>query len=263
MARTAQDYPITFGYGAKTTINGSPYTHRGLDRSMPTGVPVVVQGVQIGISGNTGLSTGPHLHTQAGKDAWAQNTIHPGAYEFKPGTVVGFRTTDSGSWGKYVRVKNDDGTYVVYAHLSQVTTSVGTRLAGGTNNISGDNEVANRTQVNNIYKAVLHRNGDAGGLNHYTGDNANTIISAMMNSQEFKNQDSFMKTATKQIEDLQKALKNEQNKPAKVVEKEVEKIVEKIVKVEVPVEKEVIVEKPYTWKSVVDWVVEQIKKIRR
>jgi hypothetical protein len=101
---------------------------------------------------------------------------------------------------------------------------------------AGGSEVADRTQVNNIYKAVLHREGDAGGLNNYTGRDANKIISEMMGSQEFKNHQNFLNTVTKQVQDLQTALANEKNKPPQVVEKQVEKIFEKIVKVEVPVE---------------------------
>lgn len=100
----------------------------------------------------------------------------------------------------------------------------------------GGNEVANSTQVNNLYKAIMHREGDAGGLANYTGRDANAIVSEFMGSQEFKNHQAFLANATKQITNLQTALKNEQNKPPTVVEKEVTKIVEKIVEVKVPAE---------------------------
>ena len=107
------------------------------------------------------------------------------------------------------------------------------------------NEVANRTQVNNIYKAILHRNGDAGGLTNYTGRDANAIVSDFMSSQEFKNHNAFVASAKKQIQALQTALANEKNKPPTVVTKEVEKIVTKIERIEVPTE--VIVEKNPSW----------------
>lgn len=96
-------------------------------------------------------------------------------------------------------------------------------------------EVADRTQVNNIYKAVMHREGDKGGLDNYTGRDANSIISEFMGSQEFKNHQAFLANATKQIQALQTALANEKNKKPEVVTKEVEKIVTKIEKIEVPV----------------------------
>ena len=127
---TASDYRVTFGYLATTTINGRPYTHRGLDRSMPSGTPVVIGGVTVGLSGNTGLSTGPHLHTQAGHDAATQNTINPSGHEFQTGTVTNRRTTDSGSWGKFVTIRNNSGVYVTYAHLSQVNVTVGQKIGG-------------------------------------------------------------------------------------------------------------------------------------
>jgi len=68
----------------------------------------------------------------------------------------------------------------------------------------------------------------------------------------------------KQLADVKAALAKLKSQPAKTVIKEVEKIVE--VPVEVITIKEINtvteVEKPYSWRSVIDWVVEQFKKIR-
>lgn len=127
----------------------------------------------------------------------------------------------------------------------------------------GVNEVANRTQVNNLYKLAFHRNGDEGGLNNYTGRDANLIVAEFLGSPEFKSQEQFMKTAKSQIAALQTALKNEQNKPPQIVEKEVEKIVHQIKEVEVPVEKEVvrIVKEPVTWESVKDFILRQARAL--
>lgn len=120
----AKDYPVTFGYGAKTTINGVPYTHRGEDRRMPTGTEIWVGDTKIGTSGNTGKSTGPHLHLQVGTDSASQQTINPSPYWFKPGTVTNLRTTNTGDWGKFVTIKTGD-KYATYAHLDTVNVSVG------------------------------------------------------------------------------------------------------------------------------------------
>lgn len=121
---SAQDYPVTFEYLAKWGL----YTHRGRDRAMPKGVPVIVGDTLVGYSGNTGFSFGAHLHTQAGYDPSAQETINPEGHEFKPGTVsaVGRGL----QWGNYAIVKTDK-VYVVYAHLSETTVSVGQKIRRG------------------------------------------------------------------------------------------------------------------------------------
>lgn len=86
-------------------------------------------------------------------------------------------------------------------------------------------EMANRDQVNNLYKAILFREGDPGGLNNYTGRDANQIVNEMLNSQERRNLESNITSKDRTIAELQQALRNEQNKPPKEVIKEVEKIV--------------------------------------
>jgi hypothetical protein len=140
---TASDYPITFGYLATTTINGQPYTHRGEDRSCPSGTPLVIGGQTVGLTGNTGMSTGSHLHLQAGTDPATQNTIKPTNYWFQTGTVTALRTTDTASWGKYITIKTNSGVYTTYAHLSQVNVQVGQKI-GGNQLMDTDVKVANQ-----------------------------------------------------------------------------------------------------------------------
>jgi len=122
---TAKDYRVTFGYGATSAPYSPSSPHRGNDRACPSGTPVTIGSTTIGLTGNTGWSTGPHLHTQAGHDAATQNTINPTGHEFQEGTVTALRTTDERSWGKYVTVRGVNGVYVTYAHLSQVNARVG------------------------------------------------------------------------------------------------------------------------------------------
>lgn len=114
-------YPVNFGYLEQTTINGSPYTHRGNDYPLRY-EPVKIAGTQIGVSGETGLTVGPHVHVQAGRDEWAQSTINPTPYVGKPGTVV--KTGSGSQWGLYVCLRVGD-VNVFYCHLSKINATVG------------------------------------------------------------------------------------------------------------------------------------------
>lgn len=119
-------YPINFGYGETTTLNGRPYTHRGNDYPL-INQPVLINGTKIGISGATGLVSGPHVHVQAGRDEWAQQTIDPTPYVGKPGTVV--KTSSASQWGNYVCVRVG-GVNVFYCHLSTIDVQVGQVIGG-------------------------------------------------------------------------------------------------------------------------------------
>lgn len=100
----------------------------------------------------------------------------------------------------------------------------------------GGKEVANAEQVKAIYRAVLMREGDPGGIANYTGRDANSIVAEMLNSQERKSLVARYASLEKALADTKAALANEQAKPPKEVIKTVEKIVEKPVEVikEVP-----------------------------
>lgn len=160
MVKTAKDYPVTFPYGATNPIGKWPDgrtkyqyygpksqtidyiadKHRASDRSMKVGVKVVIGNTTIGLSGNTGASGGPHLHTQAGTDPAVQNTINPTPYEFKAGTVTAIRLTDTGDWGKYVTLKVGS-KYITYAHLSSVNVKVGQVIKGEEKNMLTNEEI--------------------------------------------------------------------------------------------------------------------------
>lgn len=243
---TAQDFPVTFGYGEKMTLNGAPYTHRGTDRRCPIGTPVHVGGVLIGKTGNSGLVTGPHIHLQAGTDQACQKTFNPERLAFKPGTVV---ITGTGKqWGKFVTVRVGN-EYISYCHLSEVKVKAGDKLQG--------EPPMNAQEENEAYQIVLERPMEHGG-------SGRTGLQFIRDARgELNNR----RTAqSKLVADLQAALQNEQSKPPKEVVKEVEKIVERIVEVEKIVEKIIEVEKPVS--QIIDttpqWlktVIEVIKKL--
>lgn len=119
---TAQDYPITTAYGK---VAGYPLNngfHKGEDRAMPTGTPVLVNGVQIGLSGTTGASTGPHLHI--GRFVGAQDTP-PSGGGFTVSNAKVLQTGSDASNGNFVRVADADGSTWVYLHLSRIDVKPG------------------------------------------------------------------------------------------------------------------------------------------
>lgn len=131
MTKTAKDYPVTFPYGATDDYwygpkgKIGPY-HRGDDREMPTGTPVVINGVQIGLSGATGTVSGPHIHIGKYINGADHNPRGLG-FTFKSAVVHSVDNLDDDANGKWVRL-NADGAYWVYLHLSKVTCKPGQKL---------------------------------------------------------------------------------------------------------------------------------------
>lgn len=121
---TAKDYPITTPFGK---VDGYPLNngfHKGLDYGCPVGTPVVVSGVQIGLSGDSGFVTGPHLHIGKWVDSQPQDPT--GGFDVI-GTVteVGYDETN----GNYVRIGTGSASWV-YLHLSKIGVSVGQGING-------------------------------------------------------------------------------------------------------------------------------------
>lgn len=114
---------MTFGYGRTDPPYGTaanPY-HRGDDWYMPDGTPIVVNGVQIGISGHSGFVTGPHCHIGkwlGGKD------LNPNSQgwqlENPQVTDIGYDATN----GNYVGLQDSRGYRWVYLHMQVKSTNV-------------------------------------------------------------------------------------------------------------------------------------------
>lgn len=128
--KSAEQYPISFPY------HGTPYTiypkHHGTDYAAPIGTPVVISGVTIGLTGNTGYSTGPHLHVDradrypASRLEHYSNPTTPTKWYNIQGTVV--FAGNAGSAGNMVVIKTPKGNYFRFLHLSKINAKVGQKI---------------------------------------------------------------------------------------------------------------------------------------
>lgn len=170
---TAQEYPVTFGYGR----TDSPYSvnspHKGQDRSMPAGTPIILGDTTIGLSGNSGSYKGvgykPHLHIQAWTNT-PSNARDPKPYAFKPGRVVNVSTGPE--WGKFVTI-DVNGVMVSYCHLSEHRTSIGKLIKEGTMPT-----IITQGLLEATYRVVYNRNLDDSAKS-WIGQPLENLITAM------------------------------------------------------------------------------------
>lgn len=126
------DYPVTTPYGQ---VAGYPLNngfHTGIDYGCPNNTPVVVNGVQIGLSNNTGASTGPHCHVGRYVNGQVTNPGVGGGFSLKAPVRVTTVSSDTTN-GKYVRLTDGDGVQWVYLHLGRQDVAQGQTLQGDQN----------------------------------------------------------------------------------------------------------------------------------
>src|SRR3972149_1622279 len=139
MAKTAYDYPIQTGYGC---LKGYPINkqmcdkpgygfHRGVDRPMPRRTPIVLNNVQIGLSGMTGFAKGPHLHIGKWGPNGVMNPTDDSRFFSKGSKVIAVNHNAAADTlnGKYVKVRSAKTGYVwVFLHMDRVDVAVGQTL---------------------------------------------------------------------------------------------------------------------------------------
>lgn len=141
---TALDYKIGFGfkgqdgtyYGPKGSVG---LYHLGNDYYAPLNTPLVLQGVQLGLSGNTGIVAGPHVHVAKWKPGNVIGGYFVSKYNrtyFDPGDVTGqtgkvSEVGKSSDAGNFVRISANNGFTYEFFHLNRQDVKVGDIIGGG------------------------------------------------------------------------------------------------------------------------------------
>lgn len=138
MAQLPQDYPITtpFGWVVGYPLNQTDPVnhpgqgfHNGIDYGAPMGTPVIVNGVTIGLSNNTGATTGPHLHVGKYVNGVVQDPGVGNGFNFNSAVVYDIGEDDTD--GIYVRITGD-GALWNYLHLGSTMVTARQILKGET-----------------------------------------------------------------------------------------------------------------------------------
>jgi hypothetical protein len=184
----SSDYKMTFGYKRTDAPYGTakfPY-HRGDDWFMPEGTPIVVNGVQIGISGQTGFVTGPHCHigrfvggsdTNPNSQGWQLDNPHVTdiGYDDVNGNYVGLLDAQGVRW-VYLHMKEKSGSVKVGDYLNQLTKYEVENMA----------ELLNDGDVTNMYYNLLGHDADEQTKKNWAGHDFKELFYAIVESDEYK-----------------------------------------------------------------------------
>lgn len=193
---------------------------------MPIGTPIIVNGLLIGYSGNTGNvvprptasnpNAGEHLHLAKFINGAAQD---PGFQGFSMQGGFVYDTGEDANNGKYVRIYAE-GAYWVYCHLSQIVAvknQVVTGPAGGRGAGITEEFVMNEAEAKNRWRTTLFRepeNDDTWRL--WVGKRVETWDNQVRTSQEWLTYNHIIKVgypeAMRGLQQLQAQLTDAQAK---------------------------------------------------
>lgn len=209
------DYPITLGYMATSPPYSPSKPHRGIDYGLGEGVPINIQGSQIGLAGHTGLAVGPHTHVQAGRDEWAQNTIDPTPYVNKAGRVskIGFAS----QWGNYACIRVGD-VNVFYCHMSKISVQAGQNIGGDVNQQDFDNQVKANKIRQDYVTGSAKRLAQWFGIptkDYYDVPEANKIIDETIKGLDYRQE--IINNLQKQLSDEDKSAEEKLKKIEEII----------------------------------------------
>ncbi len=178
--KDASQYPIKLGFGATSYPYSPTNPHQGIDRGCEVGTPVVVSGVTIGLSGNTGYSLGPHLHYALFREGKQPNGIYDSKQNrtyFNPtdaftitGTVI-FAQNNSTA-GNEVIIHADNGNFYRYLHLSEIKVTKG-QVIGMTDKA-----------IKYAFKAMVDREPTSGDYEYWRVRTPEQLNETLYNSKE-------------------------------------------------------------------------------
>lgn len=180
---SAKDYQITFPFGATAAPYSPSNPHKGDDRAMPTGTPVTVNGKSIALSGNSGQSTGAHLHLQKNVNGVPTN---PQGQGFDLDSPVVDGTGYDQFNGNYVRLRDKQGVLWYYLHLSEILVKQGDRIGG---------DVLTDDITKYLYGAFTGREPNQGELDSWRGRETSLLVVTLVQSKEAHDRFNAVKAA--------------------------------------------------------------------
>lgn len=155
--KDASQYPVSFPYAATSSPYSVTHPHRGEDRAMPSGTPLVINDQTVAMTGNTGKSTGPHLHIQKVKEGVV---VSPNGGGFTLAEPVVTEIGENSEIGKYIRIKDAAGVVWSYFHLSEIKVTKGQKIG---------EPMVNEGDIINIYRAAIGRDPNTNDIAYWTG----------------------------------------------------------------------------------------------